>query len=414
MAEVNNPELEVWIDVGFIEKKPIKFGHLKHDRGNVRFNYDEVWLSHPQRFDIDPDLSLDNAIFHPNPAQGNFGVFLDSSPDRWGQTLMKRREAMEAKDEGRQARTLYAWDYLIGVQDQTRQGALRFKHPGTDVFLASHDLSAPPVAQLAELENVAKQLSDKNIDDLDNLRRWLRVLVAPGASLGGARPKANFTQKDGSLWIAKFPAKDDDRDSGAWEMLAYQLAIRANIQMPQAKLLKLGSQYRTFAVKRFDRIDGQRIHYASAMTMLKKESSDDASYLDIAEFIMTRGATGSIKDDLAQLFRRVVFNAAISNRDDHLRNHGFILMPNGWRLSPAFDINPNIDKAEHALNLDIGDNRANLESVIATAQYYELTQDQAVQIASEILSVTRTWEAVAKNLAISRGDIELMRAAFQS
>jgi len=378
VAEVNNHELEVWIDVSFIEKKPIKIGHLKHDRGNVRFNYDEAWLSHPQRFDIDPDLSLDNAIFHPNPAQGNFGVFLDSSPDRWGQTLMKRREAMEAKDEGRQARTLYAWDYLIGVQDQTRQGALRFKYPGTDVFLASHDLSAPPVAQLA------------------------------------ARPKANFTQQDGSLWIAKFPAKDDDRDSGAWEMLAYQLAIRANIQMPQAKLLKLGSQYRTFAVKRFDRIDGQRIHYASAMTMLKKESSDDASYLDIAEFIMTRGATGSIKDDLAQLFRRVVFNAAISNRDDHLRNHGFILMPNGWRLSPAFDINPNIDKAEHALNLDIGDNRANLESVIATAQYYELTQDQAVQIVSEILSVTRTWEAVAKNLAISRGDIELMRAAFQS
>lgn len=414
MAEVNNHDLEVWIDVSFIEKKPIKIGHLKHDRGNVRFNYNEAWLSHPKRFDIDPDLSLDNAIFHPNPAQGNFGVFLDSSPDRWGQTLMKRREAMEAKDEGRETRTLYAWDYLIGVQDQTRQGALRFKYPGTDVFLASHDLSAPPVTQLAELENVAQQLSDKNIDDLDNLRRWLRVLVAPGASLGGARPKANFTDKDGSLWIAKFPAKDDDRDIGAWEMLSYQLAIRANIQMPQAKLLKLGKHYRTFAVKRFDRVDDQRIHYASAMTMLKKESSDDASYLDIAEFIMTRGAKGAIKDDLAQLFRRVVFNAAISNRDDHLRNHGFILMPTGWRLSPAFDINPNIDKADHALNFDMGNSRANLESIIATAQYYELTQDQAKQVANEILGVTRAWEAVAKNLAISRGDIELMRAAFHT
>jgi serine/threonine-protein kinase HipA len=414
VSEVNNHDLEVWIDVSFIEKKPIKIGHLKHDRGNVRFNYNEVWLSHPKRFDIDPDLSLDNAIFHPNPAQGNFGIFLDSSPDRWGQTLMKRREAMEAKDEGRQARTLYAWDYLIGVQDQTRQGALRFKYAGTDVFLASHDLSAPPVTQLAELENVAQQLSDKNIDDLDNLRRWLRVLVAPGASLGGARPKANFTDKDGSLWIAKFPAKDDDRDIGAWEMLSYELAIRANIQMPQAKLLKLGNHYRTFAVKRFDRIDDQRIHYASAMTMLKKESSDDASYLDIAEFIMTRGAKGAIKDDLAQLFRRVVFNAAISNRDDHLRNHGFILMPTGWRLSPAFDINPNIDKAEHALNFDMGDSSANLESIIATAPYYELTQDQAKQVANEILGITRTWEAVAKNLAISRGDIEMMRAAFHT
>jgi len=139
VAEVNNHDLEVWIDVSFIEKKPIKIGYLKHDRGNVRFNYNEAWLSHPKRFDIDPDLSLDNAIFHHNPAQGNFGVFLDSSPDRWGQALMKRREAMEAKDEGRETRTLYAWDYLIGVQDQTRQGALRFKYPGTDVFLTSQD-----------------------------------------------------------------------------------------------------------------------------------------------------------------------------------------------------------------------------------------------------------------------------------
>ena len=182
--------------------------------------------------------------------------------------------------------------------------------------------------------------------------------------------------------------------------------------MPPAKLLKLGSDYRTFAVKRFDRVEGQRIHYASAMTMLKQESSDSASYLDIAQFIMTRGATGSIKDDLAQLFRRVVFNVAISNRDDHLRNHGFILLPNGWRLSPAFDLNPNIDKAEHALNLDMGDNRANMDSVIATAQYYELSADQAAQIVDEILRVTRQWESIANQLAISRADVELMRAAF--
>ena len=412
MVDSKNLDLEVCIDIGFIGEAPVKVGYLKHDRGNVRFNYDDLWLSHPQRFDIDPDLSLDNSVFHPNATQGNFGVFLDSSPDRWGQTLMKRREAMEAKDEGRQARTLYAWDYLIGVQDQTRQGALRFKYVDSDTFLASHELSAPPVAQLAELESIARQLSDKQIDDLGSLKKWLRVLVAPGASLGGARPKANFTQEDGSLWIAKFPARDDDRDIGAWEMLAYQLAIQANIQMPQAKLFKLGSEHRTFAVKRFDRIEGRRIHYASAMTMLKQETSDDASYLDIAQFIMTRGATGSIKEDLAQLFRRVVFNVAISNRDDHLRNHGFILHPGGWRLSPAFDLNPNIDKAEHALNLDIGDSRPDLDGVISTAQYYDLSPDQAAQIVDEVLCVTREWEGVAKKLSIPRGDIELMRAAF--
>ena len=409
---MSSDELEVWIDTEFIGPRPIQLGNLKHDRGNVRFHYDSNWLDNSQRFEIDPDLSLDKAVFHPNPVQGNFGIFLDSSPDRWGQTLMKRREAMEARDSGRPVRSLYAWDYLIGVQDKTRQGALRFKYPGTDGFLASHELSAPPLAQLAELENIARELTDKKIEDLDSLRKWLRVLVAPGSSLGGARPKANFTEKDGSLWIAKFPAKDDDRDIGAWEMLAHLLAKRANIKMPEAKLIKLGKQYRTFAVKRFDRAYGQRIHYASAMTMLKQQSSEGAGYLDIAQFIMTRGSSGWIKEDLAQLFRRLVFNVAISNRDDHLRNHGFILDTSGWRLSPAFDLNPNIDKAEHALNLDTIDNYPQVDGLITTAEYYELTPNQAKLITSEVFEVVRTWEAVAKELVIPKAEIELMRSAF--
>ena len=325
---------------------------------------------------------------------------------------MKRREAMEAKDEGRRARTLYAWDYLIGVQDQTRQGALRFKHSGSELFLASHPLSAPPAIRLNELELIARELTGKKIEDLDSLRKWLRVLVAPGASLGGARPKANFTEGDGSLWIAKFPAKEDDRDIGAWEMLAHKIAASAKIDVPPGKLLRLGSQYRTFAVKRFDRSKGQRIHYASAMTALKQESSDESSYLDIAQFIMTRSARGSVKEDLVQLFRRVAFNIAISNRDDHLRNHGFVLDALGWRLSPAFDMNPSIDKAEHALSLSINDNRPHLDSLISTAEFYELTYDQANQIAQEVISAVKTWEAVAKTLEIPKAEIELMRSAF--
>lgn len=409
---MSNHELEVWIDTSFIEQKLIKVGYLKHDRGNVRFNYDSEWLNHPQRFAIDPDLSLDLAVFHPNPTQGNFGIFLDSCPDRWGQTLMKRREAMEAKDEGRQARTLYAWDYLIGVQDQTRQGALRFKHPGSELFLASHPLSAPPAIQLSELEQIARELTDKKIEDLDSLRKWLRVLVAPGASLGGARPKANFTEGDGSLWIAKFPAKEDDRDIGAWEMLAHTLAASAKIDVPPAKLLRLGNQYRTFTVKRFDRSKGQRIHYASAMTALKQENSDESSYLDIAQFIMTRSARGGVVEDLAQLFRRAAFNIVISNRDDHLRNHGFVLGAQGWRLSPAFDMNPNIDKVEHALSLSINDNRPDLDSLISTAEFYELTNDRANKITQEVISVVNGWEALAKTLEIPKAEIELMRSAF--
>ena len=415
MAEVNNPELEVWIDVSFIEKKPIKIGHLKHDRGNVRFNYDEVWLSHPQRFDIDPDLSLDNAIFHPNPAQGNFGVFLDSSPDRWGQTLMKRREAMEAKDEGRQARTLYAWDYLIGVQDQTRQGALRFKYPGTDVFLASHDLSAPPVAQLAELENVAKQLSDKNIDDLDNLRRWLRVLVAPGASLGGARPKANFTQKDGSLWIAKFPSAKDEKDAGAWEMVLNQLAANCGIQVPEAKIQQFSSKQHTFMTKRFDRIQQQRIHFASAMTLLGLQDGvdykDNISYLNLAEFIIQQSA--SAKEDLEQLWRRILFNILVSNTDDHLRNHGFILTNQGWRLSPAYDMNPNEMGNGLTLNISENSNEQDISVVMHTAIYYQVKVDTANKILEEMQKEIANWRVIAKKFGISNSEIELTKRAFR-
>lgn len=405
-------ELEVWIDSALISTNAIPVGHLIKDRSNVRFVYAKSWLVRKERFAIDPDLSLDRSAFHPDPSKGNFGIFLDSSPDRWGQTLMKRREAMEAQDHDRQPRTLHAWDFLIGVQDQTRQGALRFKYPGTDAFLDNHALAAPPVAKLAELEAIAKELSSKKIEDLNQLRQWLAVLVAPGASLGGARPKANFTQADGSLWIAKFPARDDVMDVAAWEMLAHRLAVGAGIEMPEAKLLRLSEEHRTFVTQRFDRMGGHRVHYASAMTMLKQSDSDQASYLDIAHAILVNGTNGLIKRDLAQLFRRAVFNALISNRDDHLRNHGFILTQAGWRLSPAFDLNPTIDKAEHVLSLDFNENRLGPECVMATAEYYDLSLDQAAGIQEEVLQAIRQWETIAKTLRIPRAEIELMRPAF--
>jgi serine/threonine-protein kinase HipA len=408
---VSNNKLEVWIDADFMDTMT-KVGTLSHDRGNVRFNYDKGWLAHPSRFDIDPDLSLDDATFHPNPEVGNFGIFLDSSPDRWGQTLMKRREALEAKDQKRSPRNLYAWDFLIGVQDLTRQGALRFKQEKNDTFLSSHELAAPPITALRELEAVARELTSKRIDDLDALRRWLRVLVAPGASLGGARPKANFKETDGSLWIAKFPAKDDDRDIGAWEGVVHKLAQNAKLDVPHAKIFKLNSEYHTFCVKRFDRNEERRIFYASAMTMLKCSESEGASYLDIAQFLMTNGAQHYVASDLEQLFRRVVFNVAVGNRDDHLRNHGFILTHAGWRLSPAFDVNPNMDKADHVLNLDDVDNRPSIGTVLETAEFYELDKLEAKQIAEEVISVIANWKEVAKKNGIANAEIELMEAAF--
>jgi serine/threonine-protein kinase HipA len=387
---------------------------LAHDRGQIRFHYDKAWLNDPRAFALDPDLSLDAHPFFPKPELGNFGVFLDSSPDRWGQTLMKRREALLAKDQKRPAKTLYAWDFLIGVQDVTRQGALRFRPSGTQAFLDNDAFAAPPVTTLRELEQVAWQLTHKRIDDLDALRKWLTVLVAPGSSLGGARPKANFTELDGSLWIGKFPARDDDRDVGAWEFATHQMAQLAGIDVPAAKLLRLGGEFHTFCVQRFDRVGGQRRFYASAMTLLRKDQSEGCSYLELAQFLRTSGDAATVQSDLAQLFRRVVFNVAVGNRDDHLRNHGFVLSSTGWRLAPAFDVNPNIDKAEHVLNIDDQDNRPDLQTALSTAAFYGLTAAQGRRIVAEVMDVVGTWRDVAYQARIPRADIELTAAAFSA
>jgi serine/threonine-protein kinase HipA len=387
-------------------------GTLEHDRGQIRFRYNRDWLKDSKAFALDPDLSLDDQPFFPKPDLGNFGIFLDSSPDRWGQTLMKRREALQAKDEKRPARTLYAWDFLIGVQDLTRQGALRFRIKDTDQFLDNDQLAAPPIATLRELEAVAYQLSNHRIDDLDALRQWLAVLVAPGASLGGARPKANFTEADGSLWIGKFPARNDDRDAGAWEFVTHTLAKQAGIEVPAAKLIRLNSDFHTFCVQRFDRVNGLRKFYASAMTLLRKEQSEGSSYLELAHFLRAQGDGISTAADLAQLFRRVAFNVAVGNRDDHLRNHGFVLASTGWRLAPAFDVNPNIDKSEHVLNIDDTDNRPSLNTVLSTAEFYGLTSVQAKQTIDEVLEVTSNWRETAKKVGIPKADIELTASAF--
>jgi serine/threonine-protein kinase HipA len=404
--------LEVWLDCDLGPACPI--GTLAHDRGQIRFHYNSDWLRDPRAFALDPDLSLDDAPFFPKPELGNFGIFMDSSPDRWGQTLMKRREPLLAKDEKRTPRTLYAWDFLIGVQDFTRQGALRFRLEDTEEFLGNEKMAAPPLTTLRELEAVAFQLSSRRIDDLDSLRKWLAVLVAPGASLGGARPKANFTNSDGSLWIGKFPARDDERDVGAWEYVVHALAMKAAVDVPPATLLQLNNDFHTSCTQRFDRVGGTRRFYASAMTLLRKEHSEGTSYLELAQFIRSQGDAEHVEADLAQLFRRVVFNVAVGNRDDHLRNHGFLLGKTGWRLAPAFDVNPNIDKAEHVLNLDDGDNRPSLETVLNTAEFYGLTYDSARKILEEVASAVDQWESIARKEHIAAADIDLTAGAFSA
>jgi len=404
--------LEIWLDCDLTQ--PQRVGTLWNDRGQIRFVYERAWIANPLAFAIDPDLTLGDAPFFPRPDTSNFGIFLDSSPDRWGQMLMKRREALAAKDEGRPAHNLYAWDFLLGVQDFTRQGALRFRVQGTETFLGAEKMAAPPVTSLRELQAIALELTRKKIDDLDALRKWLAVLVAPGASLGGARPKANFEDPDHSLWFAKFPAHDDDRDIGAWEAVVHRLASAAGIDVPDARLEQLHGPFHTHCVRRFDRLDGRRRFYTSAMTLLKKDVSEGSSYLELAQYLRQSGDGPHVARDLEQLFRRVAFNVAVGNRDDHLRNHGFLLGPTGWRLSPAFDVNPNIDKADHVLAIDDQDNRPNLDTVLHTAEFYALANDRASIVMDEVVGAVSPWRAVAREMGIAAADIEVTAGAFSA
>ncbi|MCF6268063.1 MAG: type II toxin-antitoxin system HipA family toxin [Desulfuromusa sp.] len=240
MVKKNREQLWVWLDSA--EFGPLqRIGTLsKGDRGNISFAYHADWLKHAKVFPLDPELDLTAGEFY--PANGNFGIFMDSCPDRWGQTLMERREAIEAQEEKRVARTLGSWDLLLGVQDCTRMGALRFSRIDDDNFLADEALSAPPITSLAELQAVAFELSKNKQDDLNLVKKWLQVLVAPGSSLGGARPKANVLDKDGQFWIAKFPAADDDYDVAAWEKVLHDMARDCAVDVPKSRIEKIGNK----------------------------------------------------------------------------------------------------------------------------------------------------------------------------
>lgn len=369
---------------------------------SVRFSYESAWLQHPAAFQLDPSLSLSAGDFFPRDS--NFGIFLDSCPDRWGQVLMKRRELVQAREQNRTRRELRAWDFLLGVQDITRMGALRFSAT-TDIdaptFLAGEALAAPPVTQMVALQQVALELSRKKLDDLSLLQQWLKVLVAPGASLGGARPKANFTGDNKSLWIAKFPAADDDTDMALWEKLAHDLARQLGIDVPPSCLERIGQGYHTLLVQRFDRVQGKRRFFTSAMSLLNKTDKEEASYLDLAGFIATQGSPDHIAGDLRELFRRVAFNVVIANRDDHLRNHGFIRETEGWRLAPAFDMNPSVKRDTHALALDDSDASPDLTTVLDTAEFYRLSRQQGIDLIAAVIKGVSNWECQAKLLGIS-------------
>lgn len=420
MNKKNQRQIEVyahWAEM----VKPTLVGvlHANLARGKeiFSFEYAHTWLESSIAQAIDPGLQLMPGKWPAPNSHDNFGVFLDSSPDRWGRFLMKRREAQLAREENRDERKLLESDYLLGVYDEHRMGALRFRTEAEGPFLDNNkEFASPPWASLRELQHASIEIEKENADKNPNYSKWLKMLIAPGGSLGGARPKASIIDERKNLWIAKFPSANDEVDVGAWEMVAYKLAKRAGIVMPQAKIEKFNNPHHTFLSKRFDRTaNGERLHFASAMTLLQRTDGDDAStgvsYLDLAEFITSHGAEPDL--DLEQLWRRIVFHICISNVDDHLRNHGFILEPNGWVLSPAFDINPVATGDGLKLNISESDNSQDLELAREVATYFRIDSDRANEIIAEVISATQHWQDEARALKISQSEQEKMARAFR-
>ena len=412
----NKTDIYVYADwLGMPEPKCIGVLSAQQAKGKKAFSfeYDADWIRSKEQQLLDPDIAWFTGPQYPNGKE-NFGVFMDSMPDTWGRTLMKRRAAQLAKEAGRPAPVLYDIDFLLGVYDETRMGALRFKLDTDGPFLDdNHGMPTPPWASIRELQHGAEVLESD--EDSEEVKKWLAILMAPGSSLGGARPKANITDDHGHLWIAKFPSKGDTIDKGAWEYLAYKLALQCGVVMPESRIEKVAGRFHTFFTKRFDRQLHVRIHFASAMTMTGQNEDtikeNPACYLDMAEFIQYNGAQN--KQDLQQLWRRIVFHIAVSNTDDHLRNHGFILTDTGWILSPAFDINPSVDKDGLALNIDTHNNALDFELAKSVGEYFQLSDAEMNSIITEVKTAVSGWKNVAQEIGITRAEQELMSAAFR-
>ncbi len=386
--------------------------HFAKGKKAFGFEYDKTWIKSQQQQLLDPDIQFFSGAQFPNNKE-NFGIFLDSMPDTWGRSLMKRRVAQQAKERNEKTPVLYDIDYLLGVYDESRMGALRFKTEPEGPFLDNNsERPTPPWSSVRELQHAADNLQKD--DDNEETKKWLAILMAPGSSLGGARPKANILDTEKELWIAKFPSKSDTIDKGAWEYLAYELAIHAGITMAPCKIEKIAGRYHTFFTKRFDREKGVRIHFASAMTMTGNNEDTirdyTASYLDIAEFISNYGA--NIEQNLHQLWRRIIFNIAVSNTDDHLRNHGFILTDEGWILSPAYDLNPSIDKNGLAINIDMDNNALDFDVAKSVGDFFRLDEKQMDHIIAEVSASVSQWENISDKIGISSAEKKLMAGAF--
>ncbi len=402
-------------------QEPVLMGELRAEfvRGKeiFSFSYYNDWLKTNSSQNLDPQLFLSSGAQYASDERHNFGVFLDSSPDRWGRMLMKRREAALARSEKRPEMTLRESDYLLGVFDGHRMGALRFKENPDGPFLNNNEeYATPPWTSLNELEHISLLLEEEDIIDNPEYIKWLTMLVNPGSSLGGARPKASVQDKAKTLWIAKFPGRSDTKDIGGWEMVANDLAKSSGINVPHSMVRKLSGRNHTFLTKRFDRTDiGERIHFASAMTMPGHKDGDSyregASYLEIADFLASRGA--SVESDLQELWTRIVFNIMIANTDDHLRNHGFLLVDKGWTLSPAFDLNPDENGTGLSLNISLTDNALDLNLALEVIEFFRIDKESGLRIIDRIKESVSRWRRTADRYQLPGSEQDRMAKVFE-
>jgi serine/threonine-protein kinase HipA len=412
--------LYVFADFDWL-KEPRLIGELSYEslRGSdsYGFCYSDDWLRDYGNLFLSDDLNNYPGQQYTAPGKDIFGCFSDALPDRWGRTLINRREQILAKEEKRPVRRLSSFDYLVGIEDYSRMGGLRFKDSLDGEYInASEALRIPPITDIRELIAASSEIEKSEEENHLPERRWIEQLVQPGSSLGGARPKASVIDENKILHIAKFPSRKDDYDTGLWEHFSHLLAKKAGIHAAETRVIFTNDKYHTLLSRRFDRTtEGRRIHFASAMTLLGLSDGDNAvtghGYLDIVDFILQNCT--NVEANLQELYRRVAFNICIGNSDDHFRNHGFILTAKGWTLSPAYDMNPTLNEYQSLL-ITSASNKADLHILLNACEDYMLVRKMAENIIREVINAVKDWRSLAVRLGISKREIDLFSSVLDS
>ncbi len=380
------------------------------------FKFADSWIKKYNSINLSDDLNNYPGSQYTQPGKDIFGCFADALPDRWGRTLLLRREQIMAQEENRPVRPLSSFDLLMGIDDFSRMGGFRFKERPDGEFINADDfLRIPPLTKIPELITASKEIEKSEEGNALPEKSWIAQLVQPGSSLGGARPKANVVDEDNNLYIAKFPSIKDDYDTGLWEHLCHLLAKNAGINVAQTKVVRFSDRHHTLLSRRFDRVyDGRRVHFASAMTLLGLNDGDGAAtghgYIDIVDFIIS--GCCDVDANLRELFRRVAFNICVGNSDDHFRNHGFLLTAKGWTLSPAYDMNPT-QNCHQSLLINGTTNSADLTILLNSCEEYLLTYDMAKAIINEVIDAVKGWSLVAHKLDIAKREIGLFESVFR-